>query len=111
MTESEVQFPTKCPVCRQEFLTSFRISVIADGLASGDIRLYSNCHLASWDASKSELEHIRQFVDARWGVELQEACEDLSLDSLCGSNDDADFSFPGLIEEIEFDEAIWGQAP
>lgn len=106
MIESEVQLPIRCPICRQELLTAFRISVIADGLANGDIRLYVDCHVASWDASQSELERIRQFLDATWDVELQEAFEDLSLDDLSGSDDDVGFAFPGLIEEIDFDEAM-----
>jgi hypothetical protein len=85
MTDSEVQFPIRCPICRQELLTAFRLSVVADGLENGDIRLYANCHVASWDATQSELEHIRRFLDGR-----------------CGE----DSSFPALIAEREFDAAL-----
>jgi hypothetical protein len=108
MTESEVLFPTRCPICRQEVLTAFRISVVADALANRDLRLYSTCHVASWDASQSELERIRQFLDASWDIELQEAFEDLSLDQLSGADDG--FAFPPQIEEIDYDEAMGEQA-
>jgi methionyl-tRNA formyltransferase len=64
MTEPEILFPIKCPICSQEMLTGFRISIVEDALDSGDIRLYANCHLASWDASAAELEQIRNFLDA-----------------------------------------------
>ena len=53
--ESEVLLPVTCPVCTQQMLTGFRISVIAAALDTGDIRLYSSCHLASWEASDAEL--------------------------------------------------------
>ena len=56
MPESEVFFPVRCPICLQESLTGFRISVIADAMESSEIRLYSNCHVISWDASERELD-------------------------------------------------------
>jgi hypothetical protein len=83
MTDCEIQFPIKCPICRQEFLTSFRLSVVADAFATGDLRLYATCHVASWDATEGELELIRRYVDA----------EDV-------------FSFPGLIEEIDYESVL-----
>ncbi len=73
MTEPEIHFPVKCPICAEEMLTGFRISIIADALHTGDIRLYSLCHLASWDASESELAHIREFLDATWRQNLPAA--------------------------------------
>ena len=39
MTEAEILFPVQCPVCAQEALTGFRISVVADALRTGEIRL------------------------------------------------------------------------
>jgi hypothetical protein len=81
MTEPEILCPVKCPVCSQESLLSFRISVVADALRTGDIRLYANCHIASWHASEAELETIRQFLDATWSESLQEACQEFALDS------------------------------
>ncbi len=75
MTEPEILFPVKCPICLQESLTGFRFSVVAAALATGDLRLYANCHLASWDAGEPELEQIREFLDATWSENLQEDCE------------------------------------
>jgi hypothetical protein len=49
-----------------EMLAGFRLSIIANALDTGDIRLYSICHLASWDATPSELEQIREFWNATW---------------------------------------------
>ena len=31
MTEPEILFPVKCPICLQESLTGFRFSVVAAG--------------------------------------------------------------------------------
>lgn len=53
MTEPEFVFPVKCPICSQESLVGFRISVVANALETGEIRLYANCHVASWQASAS----------------------------------------------------------
>ena len=60
--ESEVLLPVTCPVCTQQMLTGFRISVIAAALDTGDIRLYSSCHLASWEASDAELRAIHGYL-------------------------------------------------
>ncbi len=62
MTESEILLPVTCPVCTQKMLAGFRVSVIADALDTGDIRLYASCHLASWEASEAELAQIREFL-------------------------------------------------
>jgi hypothetical protein len=64
MTESEILIPVKCPICSQEPLTGFRISVVAEALQTMEIRLYANCHLTSWEASELELARIRQYMDA-----------------------------------------------
>jgi len=74
MIEPEVLIPVKCPVCSRESLTAFRISVAADALDRGEIRLYANCHVVSWDANVTELAKIRAYLDANWSVNLQEAC-------------------------------------
>jgi hypothetical protein len=81
MTEPEILCPVKCPVCSQESRVCFRISVVADALRTGDIRLYATCHVASWHASEAELETIREFLDATWNESLQEACQEFALDS------------------------------
>jgi len=60
MSEPEILFTVKCPICLQESLTGFRISVVSEALETGDIRLYANCYVASWDASDVELTQIRE---------------------------------------------------
>jgi hypothetical protein len=85
MVEPEVLIPVKCPLCSRESLTGFRISVAADALQSGQIRLYANCHVVSWDASVTELARIRAHLDANWSANLQEACRGFcDLDGLLG---------------------------
>jgi hypothetical protein len=66
MSEPEILFPVQCPVCRQQSLTEFRISVIAEALQTLEIRLYANCHLTSWDASAAELARLRKHLDEVW---------------------------------------------
>jgi hypothetical protein len=66
MSEPEILFPVQCPVCRQQSLTGFRISVIAEALQTLEIRLYANCHLTSWDASAAELARLRKHLDEVW---------------------------------------------
>jgi len=80
MTEPEIQFAVTCPVCRRESPAGFRFSVVAEALQTGDIRLYSSCHVAGWDASESELAQLREYLDATWSESLREACNDFSLD-------------------------------
>jgi hypothetical protein len=104
MTEPEVLFPVKCPVCRREALTGFRISVIADALATGEIRLYANCHVASWDASKAELGEIRDYLDTVWGADLQEACQEFfALDNF-PENENLAFIHAGSLDVVELSD-------
>ena len=37
MTEAEILFPVHCPICAQNALTGFRISVVADALGDSGI--------------------------------------------------------------------------
>ena len=74
MTESEILIPVRCPICSQEPLTGFRVSVIAEALQTLEIRLYAECHLASWEASEFELAQIREYVFAESNEDLEEAC-------------------------------------
>ena len=105
MTEPEIHFPVKCPICFQELLTGFRISVVADALDTGDLRLYANCHLASWDASEAELAQIREYLDATWNENLREAHQEFSLDDLC-NEDNLAFIYTGVIDEVESDDDV-----
>jgi hypothetical protein len=75
MSEPEILFPVKCPVCSQESLTGFRISVVAEALQTSEIRLYANCHLTSWDASGAELARMRQYLDVVWDEQVPESAE------------------------------------
>jgi hypothetical protein len=100
MTESEILFPVKCPVCLQESLTGFRISVVAEALQTLQIRLYANCHVASWDASEAELAQLGQYLDAAWTEDLPEVCQEYSINSVQG-DDSIEFIYTGVLEDIE----------
>ncbi|HEY0747706.1 MAG TPA: hypothetical protein VGD63_13490 [Steroidobacteraceae bacterium] len=74
MAEPEVLVPIRCPICLQESLVGFRFSVLEDALATGEIRLYANCHVTSWQGSAPELAAVREYLDTVWGTGLQESC-------------------------------------
>ena len=63
MHEAEILFPVTCPICAQRALTGFRMTVVIEAVLSGQIRLYSNCHLAAWDASERELKALLEYLD------------------------------------------------
>jgi hypothetical protein len=101
MTEPEVLFPVRCPICSHESLTGFRISVVADALSTGQIRLYSNCHVASWNASEAELTQMRDYLDTVWSTGLKEASEEFfSLDSFLDS-DSLAFIYTGVLDAAD----------
>ncbi|MGO9512897.1 MAG: hypothetical protein ACLP2F_04540 [Steroidobacteraceae bacterium] len=108
MTEPEIHLPVKCPICLQELLTGFRISVVADALNTGDLRLYANCHLASWDASEAELVQIREFLDATLSEKLREA--EFSIDDLYNEENFA-FIYTGAIDIESDDDVHEGSGP
>ncbi|HME41090.1 MAG TPA: hypothetical protein VKG63_19200 [Steroidobacteraceae bacterium] len=64
LKEAEILVPVTCPICLRESLAGFRMSVVLDALQAGQIRLYASCHVAGWEASKAELEQIRDYLDA-----------------------------------------------
>jgi hypothetical protein len=80
LSEAEIHFPVTCPVCSKQSLSGFRLSVIADALQTGLIRLYATCHVAAWDASGPELERIREYLDVESGEDLQQVCRQFDLD-------------------------------
>lgn len=80
VSEAEIHFPVTCPVCSKQSLSAFRLSVIADALQTGQIRLYASCHVAGWDASRSELEKIREYLDVESSADLQQVCRQFDLD-------------------------------
>jgi len=81
MTEAEILFPVQCPVCAQQALTGFRISVVADALRTGEIRLYALCHIASWEASEKEIYLLHEYLEAGWSEEMQEACRQIDFEN------------------------------
>lgn len=100
MTEPEIHFPVTCPICSEEVLTGFRLSIVADALDTGDIRLYASCHLASWDASERELQKIRNFLDAAWSENLLKAGQELSFDDV-SQDKDVVFVYTGTFDEVD----------
>ena len=81
MTEAEILFPVQCPICAQEALTGFRISVVADALRTGEIRLYAACHVISWEASQKEIFLLHEYLEAGWSEEMQEACRQIDIEN------------------------------
>ncbi len=79
MMEPEVFFPVRCPVCAGESLAGFRLTVVAEALEVGQIRLYTSCHVASWDASAGEIKTMRDYVYATWGPELLDMTSTVNL--------------------------------
>jgi hypothetical protein len=63
VTEAEILLPLTCPVCGRQALTGFRMAVVIEAVLSGQIRLYSICHLAAWDASARELDALFEYLD------------------------------------------------
>jgi len=86
MTEAEILFPVQCPVCAQEALTGFRISVVADALRSGEIRLYALCHAVGWEASEKEIFLLHEYLEAGWSEEMQEACRQIDFENSAGDH-------------------------
>jgi hypothetical protein len=65
--EPTIRFPVTCPKCGNDALTVFPVALIATALIEGtNIRLYASCHNQWWDASKVELEQIREYLGAPW---------------------------------------------
>jgi hypothetical protein len=100
MTEPEVLLPVKCPICMLESLVGFRISVIADAFELGEIRLYANCHVVGWDASRRELKTMVEYLDGVWAADLQKGCSEMP--ALDGSSDERSCAFiiAGDLEEF-----------
>ena len=75
--EAEILFPVVCPVCAQGALTGFRMGVVTEAMQTGEIRLYSSCHLVAWDANSLEIDEIREYLDGALSAALGEVCEEL----------------------------------
>jgi hypothetical protein len=77
MTEPEILLQVQCPQCGQHSLSEFRLSVVAEAIVTRQLRLYAQCHVASWDASDIELDKVHSHLDALWSDGWQFACADL----------------------------------
>ena len=105
ITEPEVSLPVKCPICLREALVGFRISVIADAFESGEIRLYADCHVVGWDASKEELQAMVEYLDTTWAADLRNSRSEMP--DLDGSSDERSYAFiiAGDLEEFTTEES------
>lgn len=65
MTEPTIRFPVTCPVCDREVLTEFPVALVAIALIQwNNIRLHAGCHDVYWNASRREVEQIREYLGA-----------------------------------------------
>ena len=65
MTQSIVNFPVVCPECGSEAIAALAIAFAAEALIQGKtIRLHSTCHDKWWDASRVEVEQLREYISA-----------------------------------------------
>jgi hypothetical protein len=103
MTEAEILFPVQCPICAQEALTGFRMSVVADALRTGEIRLYAACHVASWEASEKEIFSLHEYLEAGWSEEMQEACRQIDFENSAAS--EPVFVHTEMMEQLRVEES------
>ena len=104
-TEAEILFPVQCPVCAQEALTGFRISVVADALRTGEIRLYAACHVISWEASQKEIFLLHEYLEAGWSEEMQEACRQIDIENSAVDYQPV-FVHTEMMEQLRLDDRI-----
>jgi hypothetical protein len=104
MTEAEILFPVQCPICAQEGLTGFRISVVADALRTGEIRLYAACHVVGWEASEKEIFLLHEYLEAGWSEEMQEACRQIDVEN-SAANYQPVFVHTEMVEQLRLDES------
>jgi hypothetical protein len=103
MTEAEILVPVQCPICAQEALTGFRISVVADALRTGEIRLYTACHVVSWEASDKEIFLLHEYLEAGWSEEMQEACRQIDFENSAANQ--PVFVHTEMMEQLRLDES------
>jgi hypothetical protein len=111
MTEAEILFPVQCPICAQEALTGFRISVVADALRTGEIRLYAGCHIVSWEASEKEIFLLHEYLEAGWSEEMQETCRQIDFENSAANQ--PVFVHTEMMKQLRLDESrrLWNPAP
>jgi ribosomal protein L37AE/L43A len=65
MYEPEVLVPVTCPRCGKESVKRLAVSVVAEALMAGTrLQLSSTCHAVEWQATRVELEQIREYLSA-----------------------------------------------
>ena len=104
MTEAEILFPVQCPICAREALTGFRISVVADALRTGEIRLYATCHVASWEASEKEIFLLHEYLEAGWSEDMQEACRQIDFENSVANHPPV-FVHTEMVQQLRLDES------
>jgi hypothetical protein len=104
MTEAEILFPVQCPICAQEALTGFRISVVADALRTGEIRLYAGCHVIGWEASEKEIFLLHEYLEAGWSEEMQEACRQIDVENSSADHQPV-FVHTEMMAQLRLDES------
>ena len=63
--EPGVRFPVTCPICARALVTELPVALVAEALIVGSsIRLHASCHDVNWDATKLEVEQIREYLGA-----------------------------------------------
>ncbi len=83
----------------------FRISVIADAFETGEIRLYANCHVAAWGASKKELTAIVEYLDAAWAADLHKDRREMPDFDGASAGSDCAFIVAGDLEEFAAEDS------
>jgi hypothetical protein len=64
MVQALVRVPVVCPECGREWLTEFPATPLAAALDSGtSIALYARCHDRAWQASNTEREQLRAYLE------------------------------------------------
>ena len=62
-----IAIPVQCHRCGAVTLSEFSSIVVATALLKwNNMNLYVPCHLGSWDATKLDLQRIREYVGEPW---------------------------------------------
>jgi endogenous inhibitor of DNA gyrase (YacG/DUF329 family) len=104
MTEAEILFPVQCPICANQALTGFRISVVSNALRTGEIRLYAICHAVGWEASDKEIFLLHEYLEAGWSEEMQETCRQIDLEN-SAENQQPVFVHTEMMEQLRMNDA------
>jgi 5-methylcytosine-specific restriction endonuclease McrA len=65
--DTHVHIPIRCTVCGKTKLVEFPTLVVVTALTRWNhMRLHSDCHHSAWDAGRSELTDIRNYLGRNW---------------------------------------------